>query len=255
MPFDGYIEKSREKIEKNEMNTAGVMQPLLAFNTIVDTNVGLIRLIAMQYRDPSIFNLDYLNKSITIKKLVQDLYNREYKNPLTICSNIKHSELDELYNDFMKNKYKEIIHLSLFTELFNMISIWKKYGGIPTTILCSSQDEIDYLNFFDRMKNVNKVLIEHRPLQEKHPQYIFKSFSDPYIDYVASTLVYDATVYIANYKFNQIGYIKENEEPSEQQKEIMKSPNYIKLSVGRSIIRYIDIYSKQKLYGGSSNDS
>ncbi len=43
--------------------------------------------------------------------------------------------------------------------------------------------------------------------------------------------------------------------PEEQQKEIMKSPNYIKLSVGRSIIRYIDIYSKQKLYGGSSNDS
>lgn len=255
MPFDGYTEKSREKIEKNEMNTAGVMQPLLAFNTVVDTDVGLIRLIAMQYRDPSIFNLDYLNENITIKKLVQDLYNREYKNPLTICSNIKHSELDELYDDFMKNKYKEIIHLSLFTELFGLISIWKKYGGIPTTILCSSQDEIDYLNFFDGMKNIGKILMSSKPLQEKYPQYIFKSFSDQYIDYVNSTLVYDATIYIANYKFNQFNSINEGEEPSEQQKEILKFPNYIKLSIGRSIIRYIDIYSKQKLYGGNSNDS
>lgn len=254
MSLEGYTESSRSKIEKNEMNTAGVMNPLLAFNTIVDTDVGLIRLIAMQYRDSSIFNLDYLNKDLTIKKLVQDLYNRENMNPLTICSDLKQEELNELYQDFMNTKYSEILKLSILTELFGMISIWKKYGGISTTILCSSQQEYEYLDFFLALKNVNKVVME-KGWRNNFPQYIFKSYDDKYINFITSQLVYNSTVYIANYKFNDVGEIKEGQEVSDSQLRIMKSDTYKKIQAGRSIIKMIDIYNKEKLYGGDKNDS
>lgn len=249
MPLEGYTETSRKTIEKNDMNTAGVMQPLAAFNTVVDTDVGLIRLIAMHYRDPDVFDLNYLNKDISLQRVMQDLYNREQKNPLTICSKLSISELDELYNDFMENKYKEIVDLSIFTDLIRVMNTWQKYGGISTTILCNSEIEIDFLCRFSFSKNFNTELDNPKNFYNSYPQYIFKSFDDVYINSVFVNLVYNSTIYLAGYRFN-ITPLPEGEKMTEKQKEILGSQNYIKMMTGRNIIRYMDIYDRSKLYGG-----
>ena len=123
--LEGYTEISREQIHRSDLNTADVMKPLITFDSIIDTDVGLIILIAKKYRNPNIFNLELLD-SMTVKDLAGVLYARPIENPISICTNVALPEIDELYQDFMDNYYQDVLEYSITTELINTIEIWNK---------------------------------------------------------------------------------------------------------------------------------
>ena len=80
---------------------------LLPFELIYDIDVGLVKFIRNNYQDSDIFK-DYLF-DMDDDEIVGNLTTRMYENPLYGLSKdeIDHSEIDELYDDFIKTKYKE----------------------------------------------------------------------------------------------------------------------------------------------------
>jgi hypothetical protein len=240
----GYTEKSRTSVQKNEVNTIGIMVPLVAFNTVIDTDVGIIRLICDKYLDPKVFNVDLLH-SLSVKGLVGMLYDREKPNPLTVFSSLDDTELDELYDDFMKNHYQDILNLSLPTEIFNQIGIWQSYGGIRTTILCRSNEEVEYLDKFTALQNYSKCLITNFSVKG-FQQFFFKYIDDPYINAVSDNPIFKKSIYIAHYKFN---IKKDDESKFNKEEAIGMSESIAKfVAMPANSLRTYDLYNRQKLY-------
>jgi hypothetical protein len=243
--IDGYTRKSTEPIQRNEANTNNIMMPLIAFNGIVDIEIGLIRLIAKKYLDPKMFDIDFLVNS-SIRDLVKKLYTRENPNPLTVISNAELSELDELYDDFITNYYDEILQCATETELFSQIMIWREIGNIHSTILCRNSTEMDFLKRHKLLSKMQAVTISDAGL-DLFPQYYFKSINDSYIETISNKDIKAKTVYIARYQFN---LSKDKEGSKNNKKEAILFNNYITriLSNPGNQFRTFDIYNRNKLF-------
>ena len=59
---DGTFVNSTSNITYNESNTLNVMVPLIPFNCLFDTDVGLIKLINQEYNDSSVFDKNTTEK-------------------------------------------------------------------------------------------------------------------------------------------------------------------------------------------------
>lgn len=243
--LEGYTEISREQIHRSDLNTADVMKPLITFDSIIDTDVGLIILIAKKYRNPNIFNLELLD-SMTVKDLAGVLYARPIENPISICTNVALPEIDELYQDFMDNYYQDVLEYSITTELINTIEIWEKYGGIHTTILCKTQSEIDLLDQYYELKKCDKILLENAKkanILNTFPQYYFKHTEDDYIREVSNTPLVAKTIYIPRYQFNF-------DIDDKGKRSVNKSPSIMRIYEGiANIFMAYDIYKRTDLYG------
>ena len=121
---------------------------LIPFNMVLDVEVGLIRLIKYDYSQNEIFDQAILSNedNIFFKDILSKRMNR---NPLTAIATDKYIDnltlLDDLYNQFMKEKYDEILELSPPTSLFDMLnlSVSFKADGIACTIWCKYTKEKD----------------------------------------------------------------------------------------------------------------
>ena len=67
-----------------------ILAPLIDFDFIVNTELGLIRFIREQYQDDRAFKLDILNKSD--REILSLLYSRLNYNPLSIISTDNNSK-------------------------------------------------------------------------------------------------------------------------------------------------------------------
>jgi hypothetical protein len=92
------------------------VNPLYYFNTLFDTDYGLIRLLSREYR-ADIFDVDALDfPDMRLKWL---LINREDINPLNavLLEDIGDKEVNDLYDQFMDQRYEDILKLSPFTGI------------------------------------------------------------------------------------------------------------------------------------------
>lgn len=95
-----------------------ILTPLIDFDFIVDTDMGLIRFIRQRFQDPRAFKLDIVNKSD--REILSLLYSREHINPLSIISTENNmSDIDCLYDSFMKEYKREIIAMSISQKPIN----------------------------------------------------------------------------------------------------------------------------------------
>lgn|SRR5574344_22679 len=193
-------------IHKGEFNLASVNAPMIPFNCIVDTDYGLLSLINDSYLDKDVFDVDFFNKNHRIKDMVKEIYLREFINPLSICMKDKTEieKQDQLYQDFMNEKYQDILNLSMETEVYNAIELFKLSGEIRTGIVCNRQEEIDFLKTLPGTKGIPAFLL--KDFKKEFPlysQFYFKSLDDIYFTSIYS-LIHNQTVYIADYKFNTL---------------------------------------------------
>ena len=105
-------------IRMGEGNTIGIIKPLVPFNCIVDTDVGLIQLIKTEYRSPDIFNIGLLDSFINNRGIIKLLYHRKTKNPLLPFMNDQEdvATADDLYKQFMEKEYRNIIVKSVLIQ-------------------------------------------------------------------------------------------------------------------------------------------
>jgi hypothetical protein len=123
MRFDKEF-KETTNISYSISNTMGVISPLITFDSLFDISVGIISLIKLEYADPEVFNIDLLNTLNSKKDISRFSANREFSNPvLAIMNNTEDIDTaKDLYNQFISKRYNDILTLSVYTGIYDMIS-------------------------------------------------------------------------------------------------------------------------------------
>ena len=106
------------------INGASKMAPLISFYTIVDIDVGLIRLIKREYLNPSVFDVEFFRRPLI--SIIHDLYYRKMQNPIYLFAkdNIEKEKIDQYYSDFLNEKMDDILDLSVTTSMEDLIELF-----------------------------------------------------------------------------------------------------------------------------------
>lgn len=191
-------------VEPNNLN-GKVLQALIDFDLIVNTDVGLIRFIREKFQDDRAFILDILNKSD--REILSLLYSRKNPNPLSIISTEANmSDIDELYNSFFDKYKKEIIRRSVseqniidFVKL--VIASGQNFGVNGYIAVNDELEENEIYSHFSRIGIVKKS--NKSSIINKEPYYVkdfrfFKGIEDKVIN---------TRIYVAPYQYN-IDYLE-----------------------------------------------
>lgn len=171
---------------------------LIPFNLIIDTDAGLINLIKDEYNQKSVFDFK------KVGKLEEFLIHRKNINPLygLITPEIKTEDADQMYKDFMDQRYDDIILKSSVTLLLRTIIMASKGSIITITILYSDDREKQCMErIFANSKLIIKYLKKEDKINlENYDGVYLKDFRD-IMDYYG---VIQKSIYVANYDFNVI---------------------------------------------------
>ena len=127
------------------MTTDGKLYPLIPFDLVVDTEVGLLQTIAKKYHNTDTFYESLMDAQV--KYQIYLLNCRRYINPITVLAKERDDTelMDDYYRQFMEEEYVDILKNSIITRMFIVISEGIKLGTITPTIVCSSPLEKNYL--------------------------------------------------------------------------------------------------------------
>lgn len=178
------------------MTTINVLVP---FNLLVDTDMGLIKLIQFEYHNTTFFYEGLLNATIEEQQFL--LIRRTNPNPLSvILQEDVRGEADNLYNQFMEKEYDKIIKLSTNTSIANLAVLLRvtKDQVVRITVLCSCEEEIKLLRA--RGIHQNKTIIG------KPEDISINDYDTIYLKNIQDIRlyrnVYKKSIYVANYGFN-----------------------------------------------------
>jgi hypothetical protein len=230
MRFDKEF-KETTNISYSISNTMGVISPLITFDSLFDISVGIISLIKLEYADPEVFNIDLLNTLNSKKDISRFSANREFSNPvLAIMNNTEDIDTaKDLYNQFISKRYNDILTLSVYTGIYDMIS--NIYADdIRYTVVYSKPEE---------KKLLEELGINSIPLQDLNKRLrIFKQFffSTPneniYLNEIVDNIK-SKTIYFLAYKYN----FKDD--------VFVENDNTITLRANRNIISCITPYNNE----------
>lgn len=162
------------------INGANKMAPLISFYTIVDIDVGLIRLIKREYLNPSAFDIEFFKRPLI--NIIHDLYYRKMQNPIYLFAkdNIEKEKIDQYYSDFLNEKMDDILDLSVTTAMEDLIELFADSSEIIPTILCYTEEQINILNNTDKYKKYTKVLLRDlgKTMKYSYTQYYFNLISE-----------------------------------------------------------------------------
>lgn len=144
-------------ITDNNLN-GKVLQPLIDFDMIVDSELGLIRFIRDNFQDPRAFDLDVLNRSDS--EILSLLYSRTNINPLSIISTKENmGDIDKLYKSFNETYRKEILKKSIaegrFLKFIQMMITTGHTIGVSCSICI--KDDLEKREITSRFGNVNTI--------------------------------------------------------------------------------------------------
>lgn len=215
------------------------LTPIIDFNCIVDTELGLIQLIYDQYYDLSVFNEDKFK--MPINKILSELYYRKSKNPIIPFLNegITEEDADEYYKQFMNTQYEEILNRSCGTNIQTLISSFNFSGEIFASILCHNELEKKFISGLEEF-NSNKIYID----EEFETNY--KEFNQIYLRYIDDLKKYlkqclNKNIYLSSSNLNLM--TNENGELE------FKDTEEIKILSSYSYINIYDLYNTDYLKG------
>lgn len=176
---------------------------LVEFDMIVDTEVGLMRLIKDEYCNGAVFDESILNLNDHLMKGL--LMERFSPNPLIVPfrDSSKTEMMDSFYNQFFERRYDDILSKSCSTAITKLV---KKFvdteGVIRVTILC--EDEKQKLIAKELFKDCLMSLIYFDVI--KDDTYDVKLFSELFVRDVRRLPRYSnlsgKTIYLARYNHN-----------------------------------------------------
>lgn len=217
----------------------GIITPLIPFNCVYDLDFGLIRFM---YENGYTNNDDMLDPSFfkpfetDLRKIIIKLYNRKTENPLELFLN-NVNEADDLYNQFMRDKYEPIIRSAVHTGIYEMITTFKSEKSIKASIIYSNEAEYYMLKEDKLLKHVEFIDLENLLPRVKAKEFnavFFKSLDDMYIDLLAKYIT-SSTVYILDYSFNF-------------EDEALRNTSYnAVLRINRNDINIISVYDRSRL--------
>ena len=177
------------------INNGKTLHTLIDFDFVVNTELGLIRLIREQYRDSRAFKLDILDKSD--RSILSLLSSRNNSNPLSIISTEENmSDIDELYKDFIDTKYLDIIGHSVSSRKIStfvnmLIIVGKDNSGSDTSIHIHNDIQEKFIktafNVRGEKFDTSEILNFKDPLYVKDYTYFFE---DKFLQLISYKNVY-----------------------------------------------------------------
>ena len=181
---------------------------LVDFDTIIDTDFGLLKLLQEEYNNRKFIS----NKFLLMKDiiLIHLLVNREDINPLYLAINGMQFDLDVLYNQFMDIEYRKILQNSIETNICDFINVLITNDN-SISIYCKNllEQQLIEKKFNGKVKT-NKCTFINREINtivtddvstidiSDYGSIIIKDFSK-ILNFKNLRL---KDIYVANYKFN-----------------------------------------------------
>lgn len=191
-------------VRMGEGNTIGIFKPLVPFNCLIDTDVGLIELIKDDYRSPDIFDIGLLDSFPSNKGIINTLYRRTTRNPL-IPFMVNKEDIEtanDLYVQFITKEYKSIIERSVVTGLYRLLHYFTLSEEIAPMISYSNDIELEFIHNDIVMKKVKEVNIEDiTTLCVNMDMFFFKDLWDVYLQKSVSILK-SKNIMILDYGYN-----------------------------------------------------
>lgn len=178
---------------------------LITSNCIIDTEIGLLKLVQFNYRNTDIW-LDYILDNLELELQQYLMYTRVNPNPLSvILKQEKWDDLDELYNQFMTEELDSIIELSCNSSVINIVGT-AGYEDTPLriTILCNNQKEIDIIRMRlgESFHDIDFII--------KTPDKLIDTgkYSSIYVKYIEDlqqfNVLKNRNIYISDHRLNMI---------------------------------------------------
>lgn len=173
---------------------------LVSFESIIDTDMGLMRLIKSDYNS-DFFYKSIVNNTEDFQHLVLNL--RTHPNPLSILMDVENEEqyeqMIDLYNQFKDQEYQKILDLSPPGTLNKIISA-NMYSKdlFNVSVICNNQAEADILGI--KEIQCNEILVrDKKDVSLKKYQVIAVKDVSELDDYLK---VERKNIYVPDYRFN-----------------------------------------------------
>lgn len=157
-----------------------VLTPLFGFDTIIDTDIGLLNLIRNQYLDERVFKKDFFKTKFY--QQLYELYHRKEENPLYVFAKDSENreQLDAYYHEFLDTCYTDILDMSISTEVYHLMRMCKNSPDFEIGILCKRQEEIDFLSEEEDFKDIKLYLLEkiNSKVTDTYKQFFLKRLED-----------------------------------------------------------------------------
>ena len=205
---------STTTIKYNEGHTLNVMVPLISFNCLFDTEVGLIKLINKNFNDPRVFDTNTLDSLDSNLKVTRFVFNSTSDNILLDILKDKDIEVaKEYYKQFMEQEYDNILINSVYTDLVGLLETMESQPDVKASIYCLNKTEVDFIHKY-LSPDIQAVTIEDiRERFDMYKQFYFRSIvDDPYLNTIYKGIS-KSFVYILDYRrnFDNEGKLKTND--------------------------------------------
>lgn len=160
-----------------------VITALIDFDLVVNTELGLIRLVREKFQDERAFNLEILNRSD--KEILSLLFSRKNPNPLSIISTEENlPDIDKLYDSFFQTYKKEIINRSNSdAHIFKFAKyVVTSSANLGANAFFAVSDELERSSLVDHFGSMTKTIMKEdgKSLLGKDVYYIrdYRFFTD-----------------------------------------------------------------------------
>ena len=189
---------------------------LFSFSLIFDIEYGLYKHIMNEY-DENYFKFKFKD-DIYLKNIIMF---RDKPNPLSkICTKLTKDNIDDIYEDIMKNEYDKVLENVISTDLIDYISILKGTNRYEPNILCKNKQEEQICKQNDLIPIYN-IDNEWEIFSKEFYSLYFR-----YFDEIDITEIDGMNIYFSNTLYNIIN-----------KKQLISINN---------IIRFIDLYTIKK---------
>ena len=173
------------------------MRILFTSNILLDTDIGVYRLVREKYDNPKYFKLNILD--VIIERYKEVIPRRDTINPLSfIIKDEYKNSIDNLYNEMMSKDYSRILELSEFTNVEDVLGLFLTRKELDIKIVCKNLEEKQI--FKNRNKKYNIVVFEnYKDIDVEPYDAIYTKY---YKDYSKFNKIVAKTLYFANAKYN-----------------------------------------------------
>lgn len=224
-------------IKYSESNNRGINSPIITFDCLFDTDIGMMRFIKKNYRTSGgLFSEEFFDNHTSPLKLAKVLYTREKKNPISVCIKDPNNDqlADELYEKFINENYKEIVDNCVTTEFYNLLEAFSNLKEIDPVIIYKNDVEKQCLEEDDLTCKFKLLPVENISPSSFNQVYL-KYIDDKYVEQIVLKECQLKSIYFANYKFNQ------------EETGIIPNKYTTALSVLECTFKVFDIYDRNKL--------
>ena len=129
------------------LNQHEVTKVLIPFDVLCDIDSGLMMLVNFEYHNDNYFRFPLF--TLKEEEFAYVMTRRREKNPLYLISNgtLEEETLNNLYIEFMDKEYEQILKLSRFTSIADVIELrnYLSDNTLTYTVICNRKEEIDIL--------------------------------------------------------------------------------------------------------------